>query len=151
VQACPHDCGRDQALQLARETAPLLLDSARLALQAGPRRRTQERHPWGHPLKVHPISGDGTAGDLIECPGKDLSANGIGFYLPRTLPTLQVCVHLPATATTPAAAVPASIVRVQPCPDGSYEVGALFLPPNLRHGALAGPCPLLTGGELQVD
>ena len=64
---------------------------------------------------------------VYTCQGKDISLNGIGFYLPGQLPTTQVLLHLPQTPQTPEVSVPARIVRVQGCGDGWYEVGAILL------------------------
>ena len=99
-------------------------------MQANSLRRTQERLAWHYPLEVCSVAADGTMGEAIECQGKDISLSGIGFYLPRELPTPRICIKLSRTAQTPAVSAPASIVRVQRCGAGWYEVGALFLPPN---------------------
>src|SRR5205085_3192097 len=128
-QTRAHGCGKEQADRLLRETGRLLLESARTSLQADPLRRSQERLAWPHPLVVRPITGGGELGAPVSCQGKDLSLSGIGFYADHALPTAQVCIELPRTEHTPALMVPASIVRVQRCGDGWFEVGALFLPP----------------------
>jgi serine/threonine protein kinase len=63
----------------------------------------------------------------LECQGKDISLNGIGFYLPGQLPGSQLLLHLPQTPQTPALTVPARVVRSGPCGDGWLEVGAVLL------------------------
>ena len=64
--------------------------------------------------------------DAVECRGKDLSQNGIGFYLPHELTTSEVLVELPSMSRPPKVLLPAMLVRAKPSTDGWYEVGALF-------------------------
>jgi serine/threonine protein kinase len=108
---------------------PLLLESMRTFLQVAPLRRAQERFPWHHPLRVCPVNPDGTVGEVVEGRGSDISLNGIGFVVPRQLPTSQVLLHLPRTPQTPEMTIQARIVRVRACADGWYEVGCILLPP----------------------
>jgi hypothetical protein len=74
-----------------------------------------------------PILEDGTVGEALECRGKDISLNGIGFYLPRPLGTTQARLHLPHTPQTPAMSVPVRIVRMRECAEGGFEAGAILL------------------------
>jgi serine/threonine protein kinase len=127
VQIKPFGCTAARAAELLKEMAPMLVDSIRTSLQVDAEKRTQERLLWNHVLQVRPIFADGKRGDAIECQGKDISLNGIGFYVPHALPTTEVWIELPANEHTPAVSVPASIVRVQRRGDGFYDVGALFL------------------------
>ena len=87
VQIKPHGCGKEQGAALLEEFGALLVESARTHLQANSLRRTQERLAWHYPLEVCSVAADGTMGEAIECQGKDISLSGIGFYLPRELPT----------------------------------------------------------------
>jgi len=82
---------------------------------------------WNHPLQVCFVYDDGSIGAPVECHGKDISLNGIGFYLPGELPTTEVRLHLPQTSQTPEMIVPARVVRSQGCGDGWFEVGAILL------------------------
>jgi serine/threonine protein kinase len=128
VQIRPYDCSRKHGEQLLREMASLLLESVRSCLQVNSeRRQTAERLIWHQRLFVRPIYPDGKIGEPIECKGKDISLSGIGFYLPRPLPTTQIFLDLPASSGVAPATIPASIVRVQRCGDDWYDVGALFL------------------------
>jgi serine/threonine protein kinase len=126
VQIASFGCGRKHGAQIVQEIGPVVLQSLRTCLQADAEQRTQERFIWHQPLTVRPVLPDGGLGEVIDCRGKDLSRNGIGFYLPRALPTTQVYVELPATGDAPSVTIPARIVRVQRCGDGWYDVGALF-------------------------
>jgi hypothetical protein len=126
----PRDCNREQAGELVRSLGPMLVESLRAHLRSNNVGRTQERMVWHHPLLVCSMQPDGAVGPAIECQGKDLSLNGIGFYLPGQLPSSQVMVHLPQTTVTPKMSVPARVVRAQGCGDGWYEVGAVLLPPH---------------------
>ena len=126
----PRDCSREQSAELIKMVGPLLVESVRQHLSVHPRGRQQERLLWHHPLQMSSIQPDGQIGPPIECQGKDISLNGIGFYLPGALPSAQVMLHLPQTAQTPGLSVPAQVVRVQGCGEGWFEVGAVLLPPH---------------------
>jgi serine/threonine protein kinase len=134
VKILPHDCGRKQSAGILQLIGPLLLESVRGYLQVTPRRRTQERLVWHHPLRARCIYPDGNLGEAIDCQGKDISLNGIGFFLRSELPTGQVRLDLPQTPQTPAMTVPARVVRIQGCGDGWFEVGAVLLPPPQSGG-----------------
>ncbi|MFO0880339.1 MAG: protein kinase [Gemmataceae bacterium] len=126
----PRDCNRDQCQDLLKVLGPMLIESMRAHLEVKQNGRRQERIAWHHPLKIASILEDGQLGSQIECQGKDISMNGIGFYLPGQLPASQVLLYLPPTPQTPASTIPARIVRVQGCGKGWYEVGAILLPPD---------------------
>ena len=126
----PRDCSPEQGGQVLGAVGPLLVESVRAHLQVNPRGRAQDRMVWHHPIQLCSMLPDGTQGPAIECQGKDLSLNGIGFYLPGQLPSSSVMLHLPHTPQTPRVSMPARIVRVQGCGDGWYEVGAILLPPD---------------------
>jgi serine/threonine protein kinase len=130
MDLCPSSCTREQGSDLLKAMGPLLVESVRTHLRQNPCGRTQERVVWHHPLQLCPLLPDGTEGAPIECQGKDISLNGIGFYLPGQLPASHVILHLPQTAQTQQMSVQARIVRVQGCGDGWYEVGAVLLPPD---------------------
>src|SRR5262249_55474158 len=112
-----------------RAVAPLLMESVRGHLQENSRGRDQERVPWYHPLRLWPVLEDGSLGPPVDCQGKDLSLNGVGFYLPGTLLGPDVCLYLPATEQTQEMLVAAQVVRSVACGEGWVQVGA----------ALAGP------------
>jgi hypothetical protein len=127
VEIRPEGGSRDQSGERLKVIGPLLVDSVRGFLQVNARGRTEERLAWHHPLRVCPVDAEGGVGDPIDCQGKDISLNGIGFYLPGELPTTQILLHLPQTPQTPALTVPARVVRIQGCGQGWYEVGAVLL------------------------
>jgi hypothetical protein len=128
VEVRPHGCGREQSTELLRVVAPLLVENMRGYLQVNAKGRQQERLAWPYPLRVWPVHPDGRLGEEIECQGKDLSLNGIGFYLPGPLPpTARVRLRLPQTPQTPAMTVQARVVRAQGCGEGWHEVGAALL------------------------
>jgi hypothetical protein len=135
VQIKPLGCSRKHGAKLLKELGELLVEGIRACLQVTGERRTQDRLIWQQPLVVRSIDRDGHPGEAIQCRGKDISLFGIGFYLPHALPTTQVCVDLPTNSLPPTVTVAASIVRVQRCGDGWYEVGALFLQPTLSEAS----------------
>jgi serine/threonine protein kinase len=112
---------------VAKVLSQILLDSIRGALQVEAKGRGQERLVWPHPLKMWPVHAGGRLGEPVDCQGKDLSLNGIGFYLRGDPPPKVIRLQLPKTEQTPAMTVPARVVRVQPMDDGWHEVGAILL------------------------
>jgi serine/threonine protein kinase len=130
VSLRPQGTGRKQSAELRRVIGPLLLESLRTFLQVNAARRAHERLAWRHPLKARPVGADGSCGEPIEGRGKDISLNGIGFYLRQQASATQFQLQLPRTPQTPEMAVPVRVVRVQPSADGWYEVGAVLLPPG---------------------
>jgi serine/threonine protein kinase len=126
VQIRAFRCNAKRASQILQEMGPPLLDSLRTHLLVNSEKRTQDRLLWPHRLKVRPIFSDGSQGDPLECAGKDISHGGIAFYLPHELDTSDVLITLPSSAHPPEISVPATLVRATRCPDGWYEVGALF-------------------------
>jgi serine/threonine protein kinase len=127
VAVRPRGCGREQSAELLKVVGPLLVESVRGYLQVNPAGRREERLTWNYPLQVCSVGPDGAAGAPVECQGKDISLNGIGFYLPGELPTTQLLVHLPQTPQTSAMSARAKVVRVQDCGEGWFEVGAVLV------------------------
>jgi serine/threonine protein kinase len=130
VEIRPRDCTREQSNDLLKVVGPLLVQSVRGYLQVQPRGRSEERLTWQYMLQLRPLGPNGYTGPSVECQGKDISLNGIGFYLPGQLPSPLVELNLPHTEQTPELTVRARIVRVQGCGDGWYEVGAVLLTPR---------------------
>jgi hypothetical protein len=128
----PFGCGRARAVKLLEEMGPALLESLRSHLQALPEQRAQERVLWNEPLRVHPVVAGLRLADGIDCLGKDISARGIGFFLPRPLAATHLYVNHPGRPQVADVAALVKVVRGQPCPDGWYEVGALFAPETPR-------------------
>jgi hypothetical protein len=122
----PYGCGRRQALQMLRERGPQILESIRAYLQAHPDQRTQERLACDQVLRVSPVIGGLQLAEPIVCRAKDISEGGIGFLLPRPLPSPEVYVTLPEIPELAGSAGLARIVRKQPRSDGWIEVGAAF-------------------------
>jgi hypothetical protein len=127
----PFGCGRARAVKMLEETGPLLLESLRTHLQALPEQRGQERLLWNERLRVHPVLAGLRVADGIDCIAKDISARGIGFFLPQPLAASHVYVNHPGRPDLADIAALAKVVRGQRCRDGWYEVGALFTPEEL--------------------
>jgi hypothetical protein len=124
----PFGCGRARAVHLLQEMGPVLLESLRAHLQALPEQRAQERLLWNERLRVHPVVAGLRAADGIDCLGKDISVRGIGIFLPQPLPATHLYVNHPGSPRLADLAALVKVVRGQRCPDGWYEVGALFAP-----------------------
>lgn len=125
-------CSKKRGHQLLTEMGPPILDSLRNHLLVNSEKRLHDRLLWPHPVVIRPLSGDGKAGEPVQCQGKDISLSGIGFYLPEEIETSEIVIELPNTLHPPSIPVPASLVRAKRCTDGWYEVGALFRLPALR-------------------
>jgi serine/threonine protein kinase len=123
-------CSAQQADEILRVQGPLLIESLRQHLLPGSHGRRQERLPWNHSFSLTPLLSDGLKGPSIECQGKDISLNGIGFYMQGSLPSAEVSLSLPRTPQTPQMTMSARVVRAQACGDGWIEVGAVLLPPD---------------------
>jgi serine/threonine protein kinase len=126
VSIHPRGYGPEQSAELLKVVGPLLVESVRSYLQVNATGRREERLTWNYPFQVCSIGPDGAVGQPVECQGKDVSLNGIGFYLPGELPTTLLLLHLPQTTQTPAMDTRAKVVRVQGCGEGWFEVGAVL-------------------------
>jgi serine/threonine protein kinase len=124
-------CGRNK-VQIVQDIGVNLLEGLRAFLLTNSEKRTHARVLWPHSLQVCAVETDGTVGPPISCRGKDISMNGIGFYLPSEIPTSQVVICLPSSAQQKTLTVPATLVRAKRCADGWYDVGALFRLAALR-------------------
>ena len=80
---------------------------------------------------IIPLQRNGDKDPAIECRGKDISPNGLGFYLPEEIATPDVLIQL-NNPIHPDVVIPATLVRAKRCADGWYDVGALFRIPALR-------------------
>jgi hypothetical protein len=127
VAIMPADNELQPGEPVAKALGQMLLESIRAALQVNAKGRGHERLPWPHPLKLWPVHAGGRLGEPVDCQGKDLSLNGIGFYMPGEPPPKVIRLQLPRTDQTPAMTVPARVVRVQATGDGWHEVGAILL------------------------
>jgi hypothetical protein len=136
VQFKPLRCSEEEGVALLEDLGPRLLISVRAQMHDNSERRSQDRLRWDQPMMVSPILEDGRVGEPITCRGKDISLTGIGFYLPRPMPTLQVNIQLPTPFQDGLISVPATLVRSKRCEDGSFEIGALF---RLALGAPSDP------------
>ncbi len=125
-------CNPKKAAQLVQDAGANLLEGLRAFLLVNSEKRTHDRLLWPHPVQVCAVERDGSVGEPLTCRGKDISMSGMGFYLPRELPTSQVLIQLPATAGGVPLTVPATLVRAKRCADGWYDVGALFRLATLR-------------------
>ncbi len=123
----PFGCGRQQAIRLLEDMGPRVLESLRDYLVANPEQRTNERLLCSQPLRVCPVIGGVELADPIECTAKDISADGIGFYLPRSMSAARIYVNMPGVPKVAALAGLAQVVRNKSCGDGWYEIGASFV------------------------
>lgn len=141
VHLRPVGCGQEQGVKFLQDIGNVLYESLQAHLHSVPQRRAEERLPWHYALQVHTLRGEGELSEPLECQGKDISLNGIGFYVPVELPPGQVTLVLPQTPQTPRVTALANIVRVKPCGAGWFEAGAVLLTPAPREAkttALAG-------------
>jgi hypothetical protein len=126
VQIKPFGCDGLQAERLLAEMGPVLLESLRGSLQAHPDQRSEQRWQCEQVLRVCPVLEGVRLAEPIDGQGKDISRHGIGFVLPRELPSDQVYVTLPPTTAAGPVAVLARVVRGRVRRDGRFEAGASF-------------------------
>jgi hypothetical protein len=119
-------CGKQGGARLLREMGLPLLDSLRAHILVHSEKPAQERLSWTPSFKVRALYADGRQGEMLDCRGKDISLSGIGFFLPRELDASEVLIDFPSANQPAAISIPATLVRARRCPDGTYEVGALF-------------------------
>ncbi len=131
--------GMEGGEDLYAVVGPLLAESLRTHLQTHASRRAQVRLNWLHPLRLSPVLPDGSHGPDVECQGKDISLDGLGFYVQGTPPAGEVVLHLPATPFTEERAVAARVVRVKHCGGGWHEVGVAHGPARPVAAPLATP------------
>jgi serine/threonine protein kinase len=134
VTACVRalQCTPKQGHDLVEHTGTDLIDALQKHLLVNSEKRVQDRLLWPHDLTIVPLQCDGRRDEPIVCRGKDISHTGVGFYLPHELHTADVLIELPNTLNGAPTTVPATLVRAKRCPDGWYEVGALFRVPAVR-------------------
>ncbi|GBD36966.1 hypothetical protein HRbin36_02096 [bacterium HR36] len=105
---------------------PMFLEQLRAHLMATPERRQHERFAFQEPMLVQYGVPDEQGPRQIEVIGQDISSTGISFLSPRPLPEEQVQIAPVHDGVPGTVALPASILRVQPTPDG-YLIAARFL------------------------
>jgi serine/threonine protein kinase len=127
VQIRPFVTDREQATRLLEEAGPVLLTSVRSYLQLSPERRREERLPFDRPVDVYPVQADPRLGQAIACQGIDISASGMGLWLPCRPPTPQLVIHLAADDAAAPRGIVAQVRRVGPSDRGGFEVGTLFI------------------------
>jgi serine/threonine protein kinase len=111
---------------LLEETGPRLIESLQGYLLGNPERRNEERVIWPHTVGLTYVVPTQGRTETVECQGKDLSLAGIGLYLPVTLPTAQVRLHLSSPTTPEPVLLTGSVVRVQRWDDQLFEAGVVF-------------------------
>jgi len=125
-------CPKRLAVDLMATKGIEIINGLQQRLLVNSEKRTKERLLWPHPIKIIPLNALGEPEEAIECRGKDLSATGMGIYLPHELATAEILIELPNMPDAPLK-IPATLVRAKRCADGWYDVGALFrLPVNRR-------------------
>ncbi len=125
-------CSPQQGRALVERMGTDLLDVLQKHLLVNSEKRVQDRLLWPHAVTIIPLQADGMRDEPIICRGKDISATGIGFYLPHELMTADVLIELPNATQAMPVTIPATLVRAKRCADGWYEVGAIFRVPALR-------------------
>jgi serine/threonine protein kinase len=116
----------DQVRNILTEMGPVLFDSLRSYLQAGPEQRTQDRWPCMLPLHVYPVRPDLDLGPVLEAVGRNLSYGGISFRVPQLPSTEKVYLHWAKSPRAAAFAVLAHVVRFQEAGPRAIDVGAAF-------------------------
>jgi serine/threonine protein kinase len=127
IQIVPVSSTGEKAEHLLEQLGYLLMESLRNYLQAHPERRATERMRFEQPIKVFPVLPDQELGEPLVAQARDLSLGGMGLYLPRTLPTNEVCVQLtPTLSVSPPIMVPSKVTYSDIGADGRLEAGLCF-------------------------
>jgi serine/threonine protein kinase len=127
LRVVPSGCGHEDGAAALEDTGPLLIDSLRTHLQAGPERRRKVRLPFEQTVHACPVRSDKRLGEPFLCQGKDISLRGMGLYLPCKPPPNYLVLQLRRSPGEPPVPVAAQVIRSQPCGDGRFEVGLKFL------------------------
>lgn len=107
--------------------APMFLEQLRCHLMATPERRQHERFEFQEPLLVRYGVPDGHGPRQVKVLGQDISSMGICFLSPEPLPEEPIQIIPTDSEGTPSGvALPGTVLRVQPTPDG-YLVAVRFL------------------------
>src|SRR5262249_4202053 len=114
-----------RAAALLRQLGPTLLEDLRTRLVGGVERRAQERLLWTGPVQASVLRGDGRR-EAVEAQGKDISAAGMGLYLPRVVPGPRVELDVPTSTPGERVLLAGRFVRMQPCGERWYEAGVVF-------------------------
>src|SRR5262245_19295225 len=128
LRVVPSGCGHEEGAFALEDLGPLLIDSLRTHLQAGPERRGKLRLPFEQTLHACPVRSDTRLGEPFLCQGKDISLCGMGLYLPCKPPPNYLVLQFRRSPGEPPLSVAAQVIRSKPCGDGRFEVGLKFLP-----------------------
>jgi hypothetical protein len=114
------------AVEILERVGPVLLDSLRSYLQAGPERRSEERWPSKEPLLVYPVMAGPILGEPLAAESKDVSRSGVSFRLSQAPPSNQLYLHWHRPQQAARFAFLAQVTRLQPLTAGGFEVGAVL-------------------------
>jgi hypothetical protein len=126
VRVEPFGVTGNQAVALAEEVGPALLDSLRSFLQPVPLQRAHPRHPYTMPITVYPVLPGLELGAEIAGETRDLSLGGIGLRVQELPPSEQLYLRLRVGEAVERYAVLARVVRKHPTQDGAFDLGAIF-------------------------
>jgi hypothetical protein len=126
IEITPVGLTGDQVSSLLETTGPRLLTSLRSHLQAQPDRRRQERLVFEQEVPVTPVLENGRTGEPVAAQAVNISSGGMHLRMP-VRPPEQLYIELTApTVSSEPVSMPARVVRVEECPDGSFDVGVSF-------------------------
>lgn len=133
VSIRPTGCAIARGRRLLQRLGPAFFDSLRQHLKARPDKRDNPRHSFHHRVRVCPIAqGNQYLDEPIDGVAKDLSTNGIGFFLPYDITSTHVYVSIPEVGEIAQYAGLAKIVRNRPHEENGFEFGAAFAFPKRR-------------------
>jgi serine/threonine protein kinase len=124
----PLHCSPEKESWVLYDAAPTLVQKLRTYLIANVEARGHERLPYVEPLAVTPVSPEAEVGEPLSAQGKDISFDGIGFYIDQSLCAGQF-VLLDLTVRTQRCPVQISgqVVRCQKCSNDQFEVGVRLI------------------------
>jgi serine/threonine protein kinase len=125
VRMLPHSLGGERAAAILADMGPKILESLKDYLQLHTERRGEQRFAYPKAVQIYPVLPSRDLGGPILAQGKDISTRGMALYLPCQLPTASIYIQFAPPNRVPVA-VPAHIIRADPCPDGRIEAGVCF-------------------------
>ncbi len=134
IQIKPASKQADRSDVLLREVGPLVLKTLSHHLEPCLEERSAPRVPYPRLLRVIAVEQGQLSQQQLTALGKDLSPTGIGFFAPVRLDTRHVRISRADESDAASRSALARVVRLAPCGDGRFEVGALFVAGDPRVG-----------------
>ncbi len=129
AQIQPTGCDAATGTRLLEQAGFALLTSLRSYLQPQPERRSQPRLLLEQPVDVWPARTDRSLGAILTGVSRNVSMEGMRFWLPRQPDGPQVWVAFPQVIKPGIVEALAQVRNLHPTPDGGCDIGVRFVDP----------------------